>query len=89
MAATTFVAPLDPVNRPAAVAEYQAARAAVQALPPTATKWEALDRLAQARRWLLAFGPCVLEPGDHVVCSCGQLHEASYCPTADGDGVAL
>jgi hypothetical protein len=32
---------------------------------------------------------CVLEPGDHVVCACGQLHEADYCPTAAGHGVVL
>jgi hypothetical protein len=29
------------------------------------------------------------EPGDLVVCACGLLHEACYCPTANGHGAVL
>lgn len=29
------------------------------------------------------------EAGDHVVCACGQMHEADYCPTQHGHGVVL
>lgn len=31
-----------------------------------------------------------VEDGDHVVCACGLLHEADYCPTGEpGHGVVL
>lgn len=33
-------------------------------------------------------GWCV-EDGDYVVCACGSLHEADYCPTLAGHGVVL
>lgn len=33
-------------------------------------------------------GPCV-EDGDHIVCACGQMHEADHCPTANGHGMVL
>lgn len=29
------------------------------------------------------------EPGDYVVCACGQLHEADFCPTKAGHGMVL
>lgn len=27
--------------------------------------------------------------GEHVVCACGQIHEADNCPTANGHGMVL
>lgn len=33
-------------------------------------------------------GYCV-EPGEHVVCVCGQTHERDYCPTEAGHGALL
>lgn len=57
------------------------AEAVRSSLSTTSTTTEAdivLWRLRQTR----------YEPGDHIVCGCGQTHEADYCPTADGDGVA-
>lgn len=47
-------------------------------------------------RGRLAFRDCTpvcvtpqIEPGDHIVCACGQVHEADYCPTAAGHGMVL
>jgi hypothetical protein len=31
----------------------------------------------------------LVEPGEHIVCACGQFHERDYCPAADGHGVIL
>lgn len=31
----------------------------------------------------------VAEPGEHIVCACGLIHEADFCPTAAGHGVVL
>lgn len=40
---------------------------------------------AIARRTVAGY----VEPGDHVVCACGQLHERDYCPTEHGHGAIL
>ena len=53
-----MLAPLDPANLPAARMAYREAVTALRALPADSRDgWLALDRVAQARRWLTAFGP--------------------------------
>lgn len=55
-----------------------------------------LDIFQNSAAGRLAFQDCkavcvvpLLELGDFVVCACGQMHEADYCPTANGHGVVL
>lgn len=66
--------------------------------PPTVAQKRAalLDRRAAMAAWgntdlvaRLDAALAALEPGDFVVCACGQLHEADYCPTAAGHGAVL